>query len=83
MLQRGAKAFTEVKIITISFAFSAVAIQRRLKVKRKIVKRELSYETKEYFKYMLKKITISFAFSAVANGKGKSRWRATRKNANS
>ena len=56
MLQRGVIAVTEVRIITISFVFSAVAIQRRLKVERKIVTGELRYETKEYRKYMPKRL---------------------------
>ena len=68
MLQRGVRADTEVRIDTISFVFSAVAIQRTLKLKRKIVTSKIRYETKEYRKYMPKKIMISFAFPAVANG---------------
>ena len=68
MLQRGVRAVTEVRIDTISFVLSAVAIQRTLKLKRKIVTRKIRYETKEYRKYMPKKIMISFVFPAVAKG---------------
>ena len=55
MLQRGVRATTEVRIDTISFVLSAVAIQRTLKLKRKIVTSKIRYETKEYLKYRPKK----------------------------
>ena len=56
MLQRGVRADTEVRIDTISFVFSAVAIQRTLKLKRKIVTSKIRYETKEYLKYRPKRL---------------------------